>query len=240
MKSGESGLAQASEACLKFQAELPAYFEGESSAEVAAHAAVCAYCKCLLTDLENIRAAGSEAALDEPSPAVWARVREGLLNEGLIRIPADVRPARSSFKERWFPWKAGTLLRYPAPIAAAAIVAVVILFRVPGYLAHSPMQSANTLHPAAFMQSDVAPQDIAALRQTIDQLDAAYQANQSSLDPGMRATYEKSLASLNAEITECRASMKKQPQDGLTQNYLSQAYVEKAQVLQTALEYNLR
>lgn len=240
MKSGESGLAQASEACLRFQAELPAYLEGEGSERVQAHAAVCGYCNCLLADLENIRTAGSEAGLDEPPPAVWARVREGLLKEGIIRTPARARPVRSGFRERWFPWKTGTLLRYPAPIAAAAIVAVVILFKVPGYLAHSPMQSANTLHPAAFMQSDVAPQDIAALRQTIDQLDAAYQANQASLDPGMRATYEKSLASLNAEIAECRASMKSEPQDGLTQNYLSQAYVEKAQVLQTALEYNLR
>lgn len=240
MTSGESGPARVSDECMKFQAELPAYFDGEGSEELTAHAAACAYCNCLLADLENIRSAGPEAGLDEPSPAVWARVREGLIQEGLIHTPAGVRPARPGFRERWFPWKTGTLLRYPAPIAAAIIVAVIILFKAPGYLSNSPMQSANTLHPAAFMQSDVAPQDIAALRQTIDQLDAAYQANQASLDPGVRATFEKSLASLNAEIAECRASMKQQPQDGLTQNYLSQAYVEKAHVLQTALEYNLR
>lgn len=240
MKSRESGPVQVSDACLKFQEALPAYLEGESVAAIETHAAVCSYCKCLLADLEHIRgAAGDEAALEDPPPVVWSRVREALIEENLIR-PQEPAVTRTGFRKQWFPWRRATILRYPVPVAAAVIVAVILLFRAPGYLAHSPMQSVNALHPAAFMENDVPPQDFANLRQTIGQLEVAYQANRASLDPGMRETYEKTLASLNGEIAECRASMKKQPLDGLTQNYLSQAYYEKAQVLQTALEYNLR
>ncbi|MGH9397524.1 MAG: hypothetical protein ACRD18_11825 [Terriglobia bacterium] len=242
MKTEGANTVSAGDYCLKFQAVLPAYLEGENHAEVTAHAAVCEYCRCLLADVENIRQAGSEPGMDEPAITVWASVRATLIEEGIIQIPDRFERARVGAGGRWFPWNVRGFLRYPAPIAAAAavIVVCVVLFKAPGYLVHSPMQSVNTLHAAAFMQGDVAPQDIASLRQTINQLDQAYLANQASLEPSMRETYQKSLDSLNGEIQECRASMKEQPGDGLTQDYLSNAYVEKARLLQTALEYNLR
>lgn len=232
----------ANELCLKFQADLPAYLEGEKRAEAVSHAAVCEYCRCLLADIENVRQASSAPGLDDPPDRVWTCVRARLIEEKIIRNPAGLEPAAATMGKWWFPWKVWGFLRYPAPIAAAAavVIASVVLFKAPGYLAHSPMQSVNTLHPAAFMQSDIAPQDIASLRRTISQLDEAYRANESSLEPSMRETYQKSLDSLNGEIQECRASMKQQPGDGLTQDYLSNAYVQKARLLQTALEYNLR
>ncbi len=236
------GAVPVGESCLKFRADLLAYLEGDSPADAAGHAAECEYCRCLLADIENVRQAGSAPGVDEPPARVWTSVRAVLIEEKILRRPVGAKPAPAGFADGWFPWKLTGFLRYPAPIAAAAavLVASVVLFKAPGYLVRSPMQSVNTLHPAAFMQSDVAPQDIASLRLTIRQLDEAYRANQASLEPSMRETYQKSLDSLNGEIQECRAAMKQQPEDGLTQDYLSDAYVQKARVLQTALEYNLR
>lgn len=134
------------------------------------------------------------------------------------------------------------LVGYPVPLAAAAAVALiaVALFKTPGYLVRSPLPRATvyTLHAAAFMQGSAAPEDTSSLRQTASQMEQAYHASLPSIDPSVRATYEKSLNSLNDEIRECQASMQQQPENRLTQDYLSNAYAEKIQLLQTALEPN--
>lgn len=238
MNTEGSHTEPAGDACLEFQSALPGWLEGEEQPVVKAHAAECEFCRCVLTDLENIARASSEAALEEPPAALWASIRGSLIKEKIIRNPGA--EGWQAVRFGWLPWRAKGFMRYPALIAAAAIVALIVSFKAPGFLATHPMQSVNTLHPAAFMQDDVEPQEISQLRQTVSQLDQAYLANQASMEPSMRATYQSSLDSLNSEIEECRASMRSRPGDGLTQDYLSKAYVEKARVLQTALEYNLR
>lgn len=232
----KSGSVGASENCLRFQSALPGYLEGESFPEVPAHAAECEYCRCMLADLEIIRKTSAEPAEDAPPAAVWSAIRASLIEEGIIRAPKSVW-------QRWLPGRGRGLLGYPAPIAVAASVAIVavVLFKAPGYLVRSPLQpAAYTLHAAAFMQGSAAPQNTAALRQTISEMEQAYRDNQSSFEPSMRATYEKSLTSLDNEIRECQVSMKQEPENRVAEDYLSNAYAEKIQLLQTALEYNMR
>lgn len=235
-EGSKAGTIHAGEECLRFQSGLPDYLEGENHPEIEEHAAQCEYCRCLLEDVEIIRKVSSEPVYDDPPATAWASIRSTLITEGIIHPPLN-------FWDRWLPGRSWGILRYPAPIAAAAAVAIaaVVLLKSPRYVVRSPLQSATyTLHNDAFLQGNTAPQDVASLRQTISELEQSYQANQSSLEPSMRATYAKSLASLNREIQECQVSMKQEPQNRLAVDYLSSAYVQKVQLLQTALEYNLR
>lgn len=234
---------EASGNCLEFQSLLPGYLEGEGHAGIPAHAAKCEFCRCLLEDLEGIRKAGGELAEVEPPAAMWTSIRAALVDEGIIREPEAPRSRWRIFSGNRS-GRAGrfALVGYPVPLAAAAAVVLiaVALFKTPGYLVHSPLPQATvyTLHAAAFMQGSAAPEDTSSLRQTARQMEQAYQASLPSIDPSMRATYEKSLDSLNDEIRECQVSMQQQPENRLTQDYLSNAYAEKIQLLQTALEPN--
>lgn len=247
-------MMEAGEDCLQFQSLLPGYLEGENHAHISAHAAQCEFCRCLLLDLESIRSVGSELAeAHEPPAMMWSAIRSTLAQEGIIREPHTaaapgnverLRPRKSASRSsRWGRWNWLGALGYPAPLAAAVVVALVAvaLFKTPGFLvrpSHSMAQS-YPIHAAAFMQGSAAPpHDTAALRQTVSEMEQTYRANQASLEPAMRATYDKSLDSLNDEIRECQASMKQEPENRLTQDYLSNAYAEKIQLLQTALEDN--
>ncbi len=224
----------AGEPCLRFQAALPDYLGGDARPEVPAHAAQCEPCRCLLADLELIRQAGAQYQDEEPPARLWVNIRSALVAEGMIHEPSQ---------RRWRPRNARWVFGYQLPVAVAAAIAIVavVLFKAPGYLVHSPAEpAAYTLHPAAFMRVEVGPRDLASLQQTAAELEKSFQANQSYLDPSTKNAYAKSLSSIDSEIRECEASMKQEPEDGLAGDYLSRAYAEKTQMLQTALEYNLR
>lgn len=223
------------DACEKFEANLAFYLEGDSDPEMLSHASECDFCRCLLADLDLIRKVSTELGMEEPPARVWANVRAVLIEEGIVHDPV-------SFWRRWVPRRGRSFVRHPAPLAAAAVAVVmaVVLFKAPGYLVRSGTPPANVIHMAVFSQDYMAPRDISSLRATIQQLEQAYQANETSLEPSMKATYQKSLDSLNDEIRECELSMKQQPENDLAREYLSTAYVQKAELLQSALEYNLR
>lgn len=220
--------------CTDFENNLAAYLEGEKAPAVVDHAKECDFCRCLLADIQLIRTASPELGLEEPPAALWVNIRATLVQEGVIHSD------RRSFWSRWLPHGEWRTLRYPAPVAAAVIVAAIVLFKAPGYLVRPAPQPANIIHAAVFGQDVMASQDISGLRQTIGQLEQTYRANQSLLEPSMKSAYDKSLDSLDTEIRECQASMHEQPENGLARQYLSRAYVQKAQLLQSALEYNLR
>lgn len=248
--AASGGLMEAGQGCLQFQSLLPGYLEGENHAQIPAHAAQCEFCRCLLLDLESIRSAGSELAeAHEPPAMMWDAIRSSLAREGIIREPhptaarSDIRPRQPRrLTSRWGRWNWLGALGYPAPLAAGVVAALiaVALFKTPGFLVHPShsMAASYPIHAAAFLQGSAAPHDTTALRQTVSEMEQTYRANQASLAPAMRATYDKSLDSLNDEIRECQASMKQEPENRLAQDYLSNAYAEKIQLLQTALEDN--
>jgi hypothetical protein len=222
------------EPCLNFETDLVGYLEGEHTPALLAHAEGCEFCRCLLADLQQIRLVSSQFELESPPAAVWTRIRETLVAEGVIR-------QQPSFWSRLVPRSKVNLLRTPVPLGAlaAAAIAAVVLLRSPASRTHPSAlqeQAVHTMPVAEFM----APADVAQLKRTIGQLEVAYHANESQLEPSIKATYEKSLASLNDEIRECEDSMQQDPENGLVRQYLSTAYVQKAQLLQSALEFDLR
>lgn len=230
MKEEENQELRSGSACARFAEDISAYLEGEDRPQLLSHAAACGFCQCMLADIQLIRSASAELMPEDPPLKVWANVRFALVEEGIIR-------SRHGF---WRLPSLPSLLR-PMPMAAAAVVvAVIILFKAPGVVVHPRVETPNVIHAAVFEQSYMRPQDLQSLKQTIQQLEGAYSANSTLLEPSLKTTYEKSLASLDDEIHECQAIMQEEPQDELTREYLSRAYIQKAQLLQSALDYNLR
>jgi hypothetical protein len=197
------------DACQQFDLLLPDYLEGQDHPEVTAHAADCAFCAALLGDMLLLRASAGEIGNEEPPAHLWANVRAQLVEEGLIRPPHRHRP--------WLDW-------FLRPVPAAAFAALLLC----GFLT---LRSIGYLHPHS-----PAPAVDPKLEASVSEMERAFNARASRLDPAIKAAYEQGLTALNLEIQECRSSLSRQPDDGLAQEYLASAFNEKAAVLASALE----
>jgi hypothetical protein len=203
------------EACLRFDAELAAYLEGEDRPRVPAHAAECAFCGAVLTDLQAIRSAAAELQLEEPPARLWANVRSALVEEGVIR---SARPLRWS----WPSW-----ILHPLPVAALAGLILV------GFLSLGRgVNLSGTRGASSVANMAVDP----GVQESVREMEGAFRTRAASLDPVIEAALRKDLESLDGEIRECQASLESRPEDGLTREYLAAAYTEKAQILASALD----
>ena len=220
-----SGAARA--LCSQFDLDLPAFLEGEDRPAVISHANQCPYCSVVLADLRLIQSQLPETFLEDPPARVWANVRATLASEGLFREPVA----------GWRTWfSQGGLLRYAAPFAALAsliLVATILLIRPTSLPPPSISNSAPQVGaPLALIEMPVDPPDGLAM------MERSYQDSEKSLDPVVRASYQKGLKSLDNSIEECKASVKKDPGNSLAREYLAAAYEQKAAVLSAALEYH--
>jgi hypothetical protein len=219
-------------ACLRFDRELEAYLEGESRPFVTTHAQDCTSCRVLLSDLELIRLAAREMPLAEPSPVVWANVRARLEAEGAFRL-------QGSGWRKLLTWWA-----IPNPVPVAALAGLVIL----GSLLSMPPRSAQrwdapeaaATSPATLTTSATPGSEDSALARLVQELESNYRANEASLAPDLKATYNKSLVSLNDSIRECLDSLHHEPRNTLAHEYLLTAYTRKAEILSSALEFEGR
>ncbi len=73
--------------CAQFDAELEAYLEGEVRPFILSHSGDCAPCAALLADLQSVREAARDLPGQEPSPALWTKVRARLEAEGAFGVP---------------------------------------------------------------------------------------------------------------------------------------------------------
>lgn len=227
MHEGKGEIAVLTEACRSFDAELAAYLEGEDRPELVAHARQCAFCHSVLADVEAIRLAGRDLALEEPPARIWASVRATLVAEGIIRDP-------QTFWQRWQTnWRAPAWLHSPVAVAALVCLTVVGISLLRG-------PTASRFHqPAAPSSASIVDLgDAGGLVDSLGRMETSYQARSVSFEPSVKATYQRSLESLDGEIRQCLDTVKQQPSDSLAQEYLLAAYEQKARVLQTALEFD--
>jgi len=215
-------------ACYQFALELEAYMEGEKEPFVPAHAHECAFCRVILEDLEALRSAARALPLEEPSPAVWSNIRAQLVAAG-------------AFGERvgfwnWF----GQLDFLPRPVPVAAFACLLLLgclVTVPRtYLEHQATPELSALPASTPTRSMAFAGDSGTLERAVRELEETFRAREGSLSPDLKATYEKSLNSLDASIRECNDSLEREPDNSLAHEYLFAAYSQKAQVLSSALE----
>jgi hypothetical protein len=91
----------------------------------------------------------------------------------------------------------------------------------------SPSITASTATP---------PSEDGALAGLVQELESNYRAKEASLAPDVKATYNKSLVSLNDSIRECLDCLQHEPRNTLAHEYLLTAYTRKAEILSFALE----
>jgi hypothetical protein len=221
----EEGRFGKSAACFRFESELEAYLEGEPRPFIPAHAQECAFCQALQSDLEEIRQAARELPWEEPSPVVWANVHAQLEAEGAFH-------AHVGFWRRLLAW------RYlPRPVPAGVLAGLVILASALTMPSSGPQrwETANTVAGSPTGSLALGSEE-GALAQVVGELENDFRANNASLAPDLKATYEKSLVSLDDAIRECRASLREEPGNTLAHDYLLTAYTRKAEILSFALE----
>lgn len=218
--------------CREFDANLAAYLDGEQNTAVLLHAEQCVSCSALLSDLEMIRVAAKDLPLESPSPRVWSNIRATLAQEGLFR-------EREGFWKRWI--ASASLVPRTAPVAALAfalVLAVIMVF-------NGDVQRTGIQNPSLNkVTSSIVPVGLSSVQRnlvrTVQAMEENYKAREASLDPSAKQIYQAGLATLDGSIHECLDSLQKQPHNMLVQEYLMQAYSQKAEVLASALEYGGR
>ncbi len=217
-------------ACREFHAALADFLEGEARPAVAQHAEECVFCSTLLTDLQVLRREAAQLPLEEPPARLWANVRAQMAAEGLLREPAS----------GWSRWL--RMPGWPAMAAPAGALACLLLFGLallvpPGAVDRNSAWLASSDRAQAAQQV-IATED-SALVSTINVLEQSYKQQQDQLAPTIRATYQKGLASLDDSIRQCRASVEREPANQLARQMHINAYSRKAEVLASALNYDV-
>jgi len=220
-------------ACARFDDELEACLEGEARPFVVSHSQDCASCGALLADLQSIRQAARELPLEEPSRVVWANVRASLEAEGAFGTPVS----------RWRQILSWRVLHHAIPLGVLAAFVLLGSFLT---LPSTSMQRWGGSDevagsPAVAQMASAMPTgEDGALALVVSDLEVNFRSNEASMAPDLKATYEKSLVSLDGSIRECLDSLQSEPGNTLAHDYLLTAYTKKAEVLSSALEFEGR
>lgn len=89
-------------------------------------------------------------------------------------------------------------------------------------------------------ESRLTPAEDPTLLQTQEEvrlLERSYHEQEAAIAPEVKADFRKSLQSLDSSIQEAEHSIGQGPDSSLAREYLQGAYLRKAEVLSSALEY---
>jgi ribosomal protein S27AE len=220
-------------ACVQFDAELEAFLEGEPHPFIISHSHDCPSCGALLADLETLRMAALSLPEEEPSRAVWANVHATLEAEGAFGAP--VSGWRQILQWRLFPHA------IPLGVLAALLFLGSVLTMPTGDVQRwGSANEAASSQGVTQLASAIPVGEDGALARVVSDLERSFRANEASMAPDLKATYEKSLVSLDGSIEECLDSLRHEPGNTLAHDYLLTAYTRKAEVLSSALEFQGR
>ncbi|HYL92567.1 MAG TPA: anti-sigma factor [Alphaproteobacteria bacterium] len=202
--------------CKEFQDALPYIIDAGGSVEEEEHLRSCPTCGALVDDLKHI--AGQSRLLlpmHDPSPSVWQRIeaslqQEGLLQEGrMSRLGQTVAlPAQT---RSWTP------LGWTMALASVVLLAAVLV----NYRPITQPTQLTTTNTQAMAEGD----DQQLLRQL-------------SPDPDVRGAYETNLKEVNAYISDAKKALDDDPHDAAAQEYLMDAYQQKAMLYEMAVVHS--
>jgi hypothetical protein len=202
--------------CAEFELVLPDITEGEREFEQEQHIRSCSACRSLVSDLTAIsQQARNLQDCGDPSPRVWNSIEIALMREGLVRQPArgdlaKVHPFPSRWRSAWL-----------LPLAAALLVTAGIV-----------RYERGTGQRVA--QSTAATTQVALVRPLGSRDDQQLLESVTLRTPAMRAAYEANLDDVNSYIRDAEQSVKNNPNDEEAQQYLSNAYEQRAMVYEMA------
>lgn len=201
--------------CAEFQKILPEYMERGGSTHEQDHLRSCAVCSDLVRDLQYIaEAAKLLLPIEEPAPRVWQGIQKSLEKEGIVR------PSRGT--GRLEPFLVPARQNWMWQIAVVAILAVLAAASLMRYTAPKDMPTAST-------------SPVAGSNPGMDEADQQLLTEVSATNPSMRATYEKSLRSVNSYISDAKKSVAEHPGDEDAREQLMQAYEQKAALYEMAM-----
>lgn len=202
--------------CDKFLEGSGAWMEGERHPDAATHLADCARCRTMVADLETIRDAGQKLFEEEPPPHLWMALRAQLEKEGLIRR------ARANW------WERLTSIEVLRPALAGAYLAVLAAASV--FFAWQGNMTSRTDQALWLDHTQTATAPLAAELQTVEEKTMPVLRAQS---PDVTATLNRNLAIVDNMISLCEKSVREDPQNEMTRDYLYSAYQQKADLLTT-------
>ncbi|MGH9555757.1 MAG: hypothetical protein ACRD2Y_08030 [Terriglobales bacterium] len=202
--------------CVEFQNELSEILEGQRTAAHEAHLASCAACRMLLEDVNEIVMQARDLPLAEPGPQVWTRLRESLVQEGLVRESAPAPVAKLSWS-----WPR---LSWADAMGYAAVAAVLVL-------AFGLVTYQQTYQPAA----DKTEPTASSTSGRIDDDDLQLLQEVQARRPDARGAYEASLREINTQIEEAERAVKEDPNDPQARQSLMEAHQQKSMVYEMAL-----
>ena len=215
--------------CADFQEVLPEVIEGGRSTEQESHLKSCPMCSGLVADLDLIaREARQLQEIAEPNPRVWNSIEIALRQEGIIRDPRlrpELVPPRP---RRWN-------LAWLAPVAAILVVGfgIGVYQRGSGDTKLSAHLDSTTPAAVANLPTSQKPSNVNNIED--DQLLAAV----ASRSPAMKAQYASNLKNVNAYIKDAEESAKADPNDEEAQQVVMDAYEQRANVYEMALDRSL-
>jgi predicted anti-sigma-YlaC factor YlaD len=206
--------------CAEFEKVLPDITGGDRKFEQEQHLRSCSACRSLVADLNAIsKQARSLQACEDPSPRVWNSLEIALIREGLIRQPSRGELAKvHAFPSRW---RSAWLL----PVAAGLLVAAGIV----QYERRTDQTTVQVVTPAVstpHQQLTVEVANAAADQQLLESV--------AERTPAMKAAYAANLQNVNSYIHDAEESVKNNPNDEEAQQYLSNAYEQRAMVYEMA------
>lgn len=203
--------------CQEFQRVLPE-LEGGRSFEADEHLRMCSRCWDLVSDLDAIsQQARLLQASDEPSPRVWNSIEITLRQEGLIRDSQVDRPA-----SLWAGWQ----LRWLVPVAAALLL-------VSGFFLRQHQGGPTQLASRTVPLTTTSPADQTGRDE--DQLLSMV----AMRSPDLRAGYASNLQAVDAYIRDAELSAHDNPNDEIAQQYLTNAYEQRAMVYEIGMARSL-
>jgi hypothetical protein len=210
--------------CEEFRRVLPELGSGHGI-EQEKHLKSCCECSDLLADLNAI---SQQARLlqgsEDPSPWVWNSIEVALRQEGLIRQPQLEHPRTPAPLLGW-------RLRWLVPLAATILIVFGALIYQRG--TGQPQMAEQHTPPAGVVTANLQPADVMGGE------DLRLLNTVGERMPSMRATYEADLRSVNAYIRDAEQSAHSNPNDEVAQQYLTNAYEQKAMVYEMALDRSL-
>lgn len=205
--------------CQEFERVLPE-LEGGGSFEADEHLRMCSRCWDLVSDLDAIsQQARALQASDEPSPRVWNSIEFTLRQEGLIREPREDWSVR--------PWP-GRQWRWLAPVAAVLLLISGLVLRQ--QLGGSAQLATRTV-PAGTLSVPMGQASATDEAQLLSMVTARA--------PDLRAGYVSNLKAVDDYVSDAESSARNNPNDEVAQQYLTNAYEQRAMIYEIAMARSL-